>query len=354
MRFLLINTGIRSALARGINMDHVFAPYRRPDPAWTAEDDAKAATRIREEEVAVAAKAGFSHVRLNLGRCFLQDFEPPCRLREEGFDLLDRMLDLTATHGLATIVDLHQVPVPPLDAEPEQRAGFTALWKAIAARYRSRKQFLAYELLNEPRVEDPAVWRTIMAELVAAIRSTDPARPIVVTGGGWGGPEELTKVGVLDAGNLVYTFHFYDPFVFTHQGATWTGTAVEPLRGIRYPLDPDQLKKEREAADGSGRPLWPFNGWDAGGGKAQLEARMKPVLDWGRTAGVFLYCGEFGTIQRPWTPAADRARWVKDVREILEANDCGWAMWAYHAGFDLVADSDRPIPEILAALGLKG
>jgi endoglucanase len=339
---------VRAALAKGINMDHVFSPYRRPHPAWTAEDDAAASARIREEEFAQVARLGFTHIRLNLGRCFLQDYDPPCRLREEGFRLLDRALDLAARHRLAVVVDLHQVPVPPLDVDPAQRRGFADLWAAIAKRYRTRSQDLAYELLNEPRVEDPAAWRAIMSDLIAAIRSADPERPIVVTGGGWGGPEELLKVGVLDARNLVYTFHFYDPFVFTHQGATWSADAVKSLRGIRYPIRPAQM---RELA-GTGRPAWPFKDWMDGGGKAELEARMRPLFDWAKREGVFLYCGEFGVIRRDWTPPEDRVAWVRDVREILEANGAGWAMWAYRAGFDLVDRDGRADPGIVSALGL--
>src|SRR5687767_15334471 len=98
-------------LTRGINMDHLFVPYRNPAEPWTAEHDAQVASRIREKEFKVIAGLGFRHVRLNLGRAVLQEYTPPCRIREEGFTLLDRALDLAAANGLGAVIDMHQVPV---------------------------------------------------------------------------------------------------------------------------------------------------------------------------------------------------------------------------------------------------
>ncbi len=339
-------------LQRGINMDHLFVPYRNPAEPWGKEQDDGVAARIREKEFDVVVTLGFRHVRLNLGRALLQEYAPPCRLREDGFRLLDRALDLAAARHLGAVIDMHQVPVPPLDSDPAQRKGFNELWSAIAKRYAPRRQPIAYELLNEPRVEDPKVWREIVTELIAAIRKADPKRPIIVTGGGWGGIGDLMALGAQKIPNLVYSFHFYDPFVFTHQGATWTGENVKPLRGIRYPIDPKQMKDLRAKSEADGKGSWPFAEVENGCGWDDLKARMRKALDWGKREGVPLYCGEFGTIQRDWTPAADRIAWIKDVRTVLDEAGCGWAMWAYHAGFDLVTKDDVPLPGIAGALGL--
>lgn len=341
----------KEILARGINMDHIFEPYRHPDRGWAEEDDRRVAGRIHEREFAQVARLGFTHVRLNLGRAFLQEYDPPCRLREEGFKLLDRVLDLAAQHRLGLVIDMHQVPVPPLDSDTAQRKGFRELWRAIGERYAKREQPLIYELLNEPRVEDPDAWREIVLELITAIRQEDPERVIIVTGGGWGDIGDLIKLGTQTAPNVVYSFHFYDPFVFTHQGATWTGPVMRTVKGIHYPLVPDQISAERDKARQAGLDTWPFDGWLQGGGKDALREKLASAFELAKRDGVILYCGEFGT-HKPWSPPQDRARWITDVRSLLDEGGIQWAMWAYHAGYDLVEEDGSPTPEVVKALGL--
>lgn len=346
------DAALSRGLSKGINFDHIFDPYRNSvRHPYSDEDRERIAAALREEEFKQVAELGFTHIRLNLGMVFFQDPKPPFAKRHANLVLLDRALDFAAGSGLGVVLDVHQIPVPNLTGSKDERENFTEMWKMLAKRYRSRKQALVFELLNEPRVEDPEVWREISSELIREIRKLDPGRAIIVTGGGWGGVEDLLKSGGLEFDNLAYSFHFYDPFVFTHQGATWTGKELRYLKGIRYPIDPAQMKAERAAMEERGLSSWPFDDWMGGGGKAALAARIEPAARLAKEQGLLLYCGEFGT-HKPWAPPADRARWTADVREILEENGIGWAMWAYHAGYDLVEEDGSPTPAIVKALGL--
>ena len=101
-----------------------------------------------------------------------------------------------------------------------------------------------------------------------------------------------------------------------------------------------------------GRDGWPFSDWKDGGGKDEIEKRMKPVLDFGKREGLLLYCGEFG-VHKPYAPPEDRARWIMDMVSILNAHHVCWAMWSYHSGFDLVEKDGTPTPAVVKALGLN-
>ncbi len=344
---------LRQMLSKGINFDHIFRPYRDPRRPFTEEELRRMTQALRHEEIELVARLGFTHIRLNIGSVFLQEHEPPCKFRPKGFALLEKALDMAAAANIGVVLDMHQIPVPDLAGSAPARKAFTQLWEEIARKCRPRRQRLIYEILNEPRVEDPDAWREILMQLIAAVRRIDPNRTIMVTGGKWGGIEDLLALGKLPADNLVYSFHFYDPFVFTHQGASWSDPVLTRLKGIRYPLDMEQIRTAREAAVRDAMETWPFDAWPKGCGKAELAKTLEPAVKFMEANKVSLYCGEFGT-HKPHAPRADRARWTEDVRSLLEEMGIGWGMWAYHSGFDLVEKDGTPTPEIVRALGLTG
>lgn len=348
-----VRLNLPQVLAKGINFDHIFDPYRKHAKPLLQKEIDEIEAALRKDEFRQVARLGFTHIRLNLGRAFLQEPSPSFAMRPEGLELLDRALDMAAAQPIAVVLDMHQIPVPDLARDPAELKAFTEMWKVLGARYRSRKQAIVFEVLNEPRLEDHKTWRRITLELIAAIRSIDPDRAIVVSGGKWGGIEELIALGDLGVPNLAYSFHFYDPFVFTHQGTNWGDPVLAGIREISYPLDISQLRTARERAVQEGRETWPFDAWPNGCGKKELESTMRPVIDFAAKGNLLLYCGEFGAY-KPIAPLADRALWTKDMRELLEKHGICWAMWAYHSGFDLVEENGSATPEIAKALGLRG
>ncbi len=90
----------------------------------------------------------------------------------------------------------------------------------------------------------------------------------------------------------------YLPHAFTHQGVFGAGKAY------RYPGEIDGKR------------------WD----KAQLEAALKPVVEFQQRYNVHMYVGEFSAIR--WAPDGSACRYLKDLIDIFEAH--GWD-WSYHA-----------------------
>ena len=91
------------------------------------------------------------------------------------------------------------------------------------------------------------------------------------------------------------------------------------------------------------------------GSREWIAARLALAIGWGRAHGVPLTCNEFGVYTRV-SPPDSRYRWIRDVRELCEAQGVGWSMWDYAGGFR-VASTDgqgrRTLdPECLRALGL--
>jgi aryl-phospho-beta-D-glucosidase BglC (GH1 family) len=270
---------------------------------------------------------------------------------------LDDALDMVQNAGLA--VDFVVFPTDEykrgLTTEDGARQ-FILLWQILAKHFSDRDpDRFFFEVINEPRVEHSSKWIRIEIEVIKTIRQIDSRHTILASGANWDGLEELLARDALPDPNIIYTFHFYEPFPFTHQGATWGASELAFYKGIPYPATPELLaQKIKSIQDDTARYrlyLYSAGGWN----RAGIRQRLAFAADWGRERHVPVICNEFGAY-RDTTPADSRARYLEDVRSGLEKNGIGWAMWDWSGNFGLVSRKDgevMPDAAIARALGLK-
>jgi hypothetical protein len=153
--------------------------------------------------------------------------------------------------------------------------------------------------------------------------------------------------------NIVYAFHYYNPFIFTHQGFKWG--PFEKVVGIPYPVSKNIMGAllDRYVPEQRSKLLEEYGqeDWNS----SRIARDIANVVHWRNLHKVRVICNEFGVV-RDTVPEADRARWLRDVRETLEAAGIGWAMWDYGGHFGLfagTAPSAKPDPVTTAALGLR-
>ena len=276
-------------------------------------------------------RLGIHFVRLCLAPETVDDAGKP---RAAAMPSVDAAAERLEKAGLAVVLDLHDNGQLKLDTTGDGPA-FTTFWEGMARRYRGKGyRDLVFELLNEPVFEkNPEAWWALQRRTVAAIRAIDPRRTILVTGTGYGGIEPLTKLPVLPERNLVYSFHCYDPFWFTHQGATWAGEAPKEIKGLEFPANP------ANADDVASRMTKPYDGWVRDYGQSHdggpyLLGRLKIASDWGRAHGVPVVMGEFGAYP-PVSPPESRARWFMAMRGAIAALRLPNCLWGYDDGFGL-------------------
>ncbi|MGH7739310.1 MAG: glycoside hydrolase family 5 protein [bacterium] len=346
----------RRMLSKGINFGHIFFPFEG-DRALDASRWKEMESHLKESEFRRVAECGFTHVRLNLGRGLLQYPPPAYGLRPEGFEWIDRAVEMAGRQGLGIVLDMHQTPPPDLFHDSAALAAYENLWGVIADHFTGRHPTVVFELINEPRIPElmepypqadhEARWRTIMRGLARVIHRADPGRFVVVTGGGLGGAEDLARMGNLDIPRLFYSFHYYAPLCFTHQGANWLEDSISELRGIPYPL----TRKAAEEAGKSGKLKTFFERNPNGFDKDFMRRDLRPVFEFAAREGIDLYCGGMG-VYKPFAPSRDRARWVGDLVSLVGEEKVGWALWAYGSGFDLVDEKDQPDEDLLLAMGI--
>lgn len=352
-----VSDGRFARLARGINLTGWFwyAPptLEEVDAVYTADD------------FALIHDLGFTYVRVPFDMGFLLDEADPDLLNDETLAVFDRGLDRILAADLAVIVDLHSTSLADSDASVYSGAleqddayveTFIAFWQSLAGHLSVRDpEYVFVEPMNEPVFEDnPARWPPMQERIVAAIREVAPEVTILATGALWSGIDTFLTLEPLDDPNLVYNFHFYEPFLFTHQGATWGWDVVAPLRDVPYPSNPEALAPlvdDAPTAEIANYLRWyGEERWDA----ASIDARIGEVAAWAEQHEVRVICNEFGAYG-DYAPVDDRVTWIRDTRTALEHYGFGWAMWDYDQGFGLVlrTGSTTIVDEAVAgALGL--
>ncbi|RMG76955.1 MAG: hypothetical protein D6711_02750 [Chloroflexi bacterium] len=342
-------------LSRGINLTGWF---------WYGpQDHAGLDARFTDAELMQLVELGFTYVRIPITLEFVLDPTTEDLLNQSNVDYLLRAIQRLNQIGLAVTVDIHSTSLADSDAanysgaleDPAFVDVFVEFWGNFAAYLSDTNPEMVFlEPMNEPVFyDDPQQWVPIQEQLIAAIRENAPEHTIVVSGARWSSRETLMALEPFDDRNLVYNFHWYEPFVFTHQGATWSSDFLVNLRDIPYPSSPQIIAPllnsipEGEARD---QVRWYGEGnWNA----ERIRAEIDQVAAWAAEHNLRLICNEFG-VHRPNAPIADRAQWTEDVRTAFEANNIGWAMWDYDNNFGLVTRdaNNRPLLNSLLARAL--
>ena len=328
---------------RGTNVSH-----------WLSQSDRRGEERQRfltREDVALAAKLGFDHLRIPVDEEQLWDAEG--RPDAEAMGLLDAALDWCHESGLRAIVDLHilrshhfDAKEKPLWTEPAAQERFLACWRDLSARLRPRPlNEVAYELLNEPVADDPERWNQLVERAVQEVRRTEPGRVLVIGSNRWQSVETFDTLRV-PAGdpNLLLSFHFYTPMALTHHGAGWNkaGAFKGPVRYPGLTVDEKDLAGlPDDVAEVLRRDAKPFD-------RDEMERRLAKPLALAKKTGLPLYCGEWGCL--PFAPRADRLRWYADLRSVLEKNGVAWATWDYKGGFGILGPDGQEDRELVDTL----
>ena len=343
-----------SHLRHGINLSGWFAQVGDPK-GYTREHFISHTT---PRDIALIKAMGFDHVRLSINPQPMFRAGQADAIPREYLDYLDDAVHTVLSNGLAVILDMHPETdfknrLAKDDPFVEQFGNF---WRAFAKHYAtSDPNLVFFEILNEPELQDRYRWAGVQIKLAAAIREGAPRHTIIASGARWSADDELLFLEPLPDPNVIYTFHFYEPHIFTHQGATWGVDFWHFEHGLVYPSTPESAERVAalvpEAANRLYVIRYGFERWDSG----RIEAEVAQVGEWARRHEVPVICDEFG-VYRKYADTGSRAAWLTDVRTSLERHGMGWTMWDYSGGFGVVTKTDEgPVPDgpTLRALGLK-
>jgi len=313
--------------------------------------------------------------------------------REEALAVLADSVRAATDRGLRVVLNLHpvtQVPAYGGMAIIEQPADSPSI-----ARYRAMTvdvarmlvplglDKVAFEPFNEPQHypcegRGNGQWQRIMAEGVSAIRAVSAELTLIATGACGGDVVGLADLDPsFDDPNIYYSFHMYDPHLFTHQraseeggfasGLPWPASAgspaavIEALRAHMTAAGIGDLEQTRTLL-----AVAPYISqyFDEGWGEAQMAEGFAQVLRWAEAHDIpenRLFLGEFGVVAmsedgRSGAFDADRLRYLEAARRLAEANGIPWAVWEFANpwGMSVIVPGGPAVPDrrMLEALGL--
>lgn len=338
--------------------DYVWPPYK-DFSQWGTTDD-----------LAALRALGFDFIRLSIDPGPL--LASTGNRQEEAIKTLEQATRILLAAGFKVILDLHPVSQveawSPKKIEADSNGQMAERYRGVvSAVAQMLTQFeprsVAFELMNEPQYypcEGAAggKWKAVLKDLVRTARNAAPDLTLIVSGACGGGRKGLMLLDPdeLDDDGLIYSFHYYTPLAFTHQGdryrpdikgAPWPIDAAALPRALKYSNDiisrrtnltPKQ-RSERLSVAREHLSDYVDGEWN----EERVQEHFREIVGWAERHNIpmnRLFVGEFGVLKESRNKGgaldADRLRWLRAVRHEAERYGIPWAFWEF-SYFDPIA-----------------
>ena len=320
---------------RGVNLSH-----------WLSQDFGWAPKYmfINEHDIKFIDSIGYDHVRIPIDEKEMWDsLGNPIN---EAFLNLTNCLEWCEKYKLRAIVDLHIVRAHHFNAgndgtintlwtDSSAQKNFINLWIQLSGKlHMYSTKMVAYEILNEAVAPQHVDWNKLMNKAVAAIRSLEPQRVLIIGANMWQIAPNLKFLKLPEGDrNIILSFHTYSPLAFTHYKANWTqikyykGSVHYPgqiISNVDYKKFIDTTNSALLSQTSDARDT--FN-------KQRLIQVFKEGVEFAKSKNLQIYCGEFGCL--PTVDRKDRLAFYSDMISSFEENNIAWCNWEYKGDFGI-------------------
>ena len=287
---------INDRLGKGINIGNTF----EAEQSWQSPFVPSDLKRI--------ADLGFTHVRIPIRweRDDRSMASSPYTIYPEFLATIQSVVDEALKQKLHIILNMHHHDA--LFANPSAgKARFLSQWEQIATHFKAYPDSVLFEILNEPHDQlTPTLWNSYAKEALHRIRATNPKRCVLLGTAEWGGVGGLQSLEIPDDPQLILTLHYYNPFQFTHQGASWS----------------------------EGSEAWLGTKWhDADYERQAVADDFKAAIRFANEKNIPVHVGEFGAYSR--ADIDSRVKWTRFLARWFEQQQFSWAYWEWNSGFGI-------------------
>ena len=280
------------------------------------------------------AALGANYVNLSHPGVFTE--RPPYVLDEKVVANLDKMIAMATQADLFVVITFRTGPgrndftfyrdddwfadedlIENLWGDAAAQSAWVEMWRYTAERYHDNPVVVGYDLICEPNANEILDewdqeafyaeyggtvydWNRWYPDVVAAIREVDAETPILVAGEGYSALDWLPYLQPIAAERIVYSFHQYAPFIYTHQ---------EPRGRNAYP---DTFDTDYDGDDDLFAPNW-------------FDEYFSIVSDFSTEFDATLAVNEYGVAR--WVPGA--ADFMHDEMKAFEDHGLNYALWVW-------------------------
>ncbi len=260
--------------------------------------------KIQPEYFDIIRSACFDAVRLPVRFSAHTSQIAPYLIDPAFLALVDLVINRGLNAGLSIILDLHHFDEIMVDPAG-QHDRYLAIWRQLSHHYQNYPSNLSFELLNEPNQQlDAKNWNLLITESISLIRRTNPRRLILIGGTDFNSIDSLNLLQLPPDDNLAAVFHFYEPFEFTHQGASW-------IAGSQQWLGKTWRGTKEE--------------------KKYLSDQLDHAAAWSLKNQVPVIMNEFGAMAE--IDADSRRQWTAFTARAAEERNIGWVYWEFCSQF---------------------
>lgn len=263
--------------------------------------------------------AGFDTIRLPVRWTVYTPQTAPYEIDPYIISRVDQIVRWADQFGLNIIVNVHHYSG--LNHDPDiHEPRLEAIWDQLSEHFSGAPNSLIFETINEPNGK-MSVARTdaLNVRLLERIRQDHPDRWVILGTANWGTLDGLRDSNPDYAKNIMLTYHEYEPFDFTHQGAHWSNRKETGLE------------------------------WGTRSDRRAMMRRLDSAREIQSESGMPVFVGEFGVFQL--VPTKERARWTRTLRKGIEARGMSWCYWDFAGelkAYDVEAEAW--IPDLRDAL----
>lgn len=170
---------------------------------------------------------------------------------------------------------------------------YGAAWNVLIPEYDHRACVVAYDLMNEPKDPEYVVEIDMFVDSLLGVTR----KPLIIQFGKGPDISWIEHHTPVNRDNVIYSFHAYEPYPFTHQG-------LDRDTGLSWPGEYYGYRRDASF----------------------FERRYGPVIEFQEKYGVPILVGEMGVSKGAHLYSS--IRWLKDM--ITFCNNRGWG-WMIHS-----------------------
>lgn len=294
-------------MGSGINLGNVF---EAPNDDFAGFDETQFQSNwgetIKPKDFVALGDSGFKNMRIPVSwEEHVTGAGEECLVQEDWMKQVFWAVDHAIENGMIVVLNTHHWDNMYTDPETETPC-LLSVYKQMMEKIKNYSpDSLIVETLNEPRGKlNSNRWNALVPQIIDVVRSADPERVVMV---GTHNYNSYGAVSLLElpegVDNLMVTFHYYDPFNFTHQGATFTDDYYET--GTTWTASLAQ--------------------------KRTVKTAFNAMKDWSDAHNVPVYLGEFGAYEE--ADSTSRETWTTFISELSKSLGFATAYWEFSSGF---------------------